>query len=1058
MAKKITPRSELDDLKTITKFDSPTAKVKNAGFPVVIDRRFEHIRELGQGGNGKIYLAFDSKLQRKVALKFLLSSEPGHTQILLQEARAQAQLKHENICHIYEVGESQDQIYLVMQYIQGEPLNKIANQLNLEQKLLVIQKILGGLQQAHSQGIIHRDIKPSNILVETSNQGELKPYLIDFGLAHRDHQGEQLSQSAGQGTPSYMAPEQGSLKASEIDRRADLYSVGATLYHLLTGQPPHQSQLTSPDTTSSKNIEEYAPTPLNTFARNIPVDLQSLLLKCLKRDPNKRYSSAKSLADDIELYLNGEPIKAHRGLVYRTYKKVRKHKLLVAFASLFLLTIVTSGSWFVYQSYQQQIREQMIQTFSAKVENMEARVRFTYMAPRHDISAEIENWNKEINEIKQEIIQLGDLAYGPGHYAIGRMHYSLQEYDKALKHLQLAWNSGFQQPRVAYILALTNGEIYQRQKNIINNLPSKSAQKEKLIALDKKYRQPAIQLLEQGMQASPNQALARAKLYFYQEELEKSLNTLQQSTDFPSWFYQHKVLTGDIYQTMAETAGAAHKDKEIKKYTTLALENYQQAITIAPSDFQLQLKPITVYLTRLKNFVYGKTGNFDLEFQKSQKHVRDSKTSQPQNYQSYFYSGKLLFLKSEFENQHSGTPIKTLEQAIVQLIQASEKAPQKSDTWLALALAYTNKSVFLQNRGIDLENTLSSASNAFDKIKKTDRDYFYYNNFGSLLRSQAVNLAKENQQESLSYFERAIKVYNSASQLQPDAIAPLINSGSVLRLWSGYLPSQQAKEKLILAIEKYQRAEKLNLQHFVVNYYLGMSYRRLALIENALFEDNLTHIELSKSYLEKALKLGSQHPFAINEIAMLETDRAVYQWQQGQPYQQLIKQAKDRVGESLKKNPENHILHTAFATTYFAGVSLDYFSSKLSQKNINRTHRVITIAAQYSDTNNTLKELLQLLQRHKVEKDIIDTIQENDDSGLLLKAEWHSQNGHFDLAEFYFSQIKNIYPSWLWLYRYQHLKRWKKITVKTTSQRQITQMLTQQQALIQKHYPIMSIP
>ena len=354
------PTITADALESLTTQEHSPRNANESAFPVPVDPRFEYQQDLGRGGAGQICLAYDHHLQRPVALKFLLSADPGKTRMLLQEARAQAQLEHENICPIHEVSESQNQVYIVMLYIDGEPLHKIAHQLNRDQQLLILEKILLALQHAHSHGIVHRDVKPSNILVETSEEGGLRPYLIDFGLAHREAHDVPAERGVVRGTPFYMAPEQAFFDREQIDRRADIYSVGATLYHLLTGQPPQEQSLTQAE--SAHSIDGLASAPLDDIAKHIPLDLQTLVLKCLEVDPQDRYGSARELANEIRLFLSGEPIKAQRGFGYRLKKKVRKHRVPVALASLVLLTLTVSGAWAVYQEYQQQFREEFIQS------------------------------------------------------------------------------------------------------------------------------------------------------------------------------------------------------------------------------------------------------------------------------------------------------------------------------------------------------------------------------------------------------------------------------------------------------------------------------------------------------------------------------------------------------------------------------------------------------------------------------------------------------------------------------------------------------------------------
>jgi len=1044
----------VDDLKTKTESSEVVTESTSSGFPLNIDNRFEYIKDLGKGGGGLVCLAYDHKLQRKVALKFLLSSDLIDIKTLFKEARAQAQLKHESICQIYEVLEAENQIYLVMQYIQGDELEHLSDQFTLEQKLLIIKKILRGLHQSHTLGIIHRDIKPSNILVEVSDQGEIKPYLIDFGIAHAHNKLRQDVLVTGIGTPIYMAPEQADHQSIHIDRRADIYSIGATLYHLLCGFPPVKVNETT--STTSRKWTDFLGEPLMSFAENVPEDLQTLIIKCLEIEPKKRYSSAKELADEIEKYLNGEPISAHKGNAYRVKKKIRKNKVLVSITSVFLLALISTGGWFIYENHQQSIREELIQDFTSRVENLEARVRFTYMAPLHDISPAIEKWRLEIKELEKEIENLGEIAYGPGHYAIGRMHYAFQEYDDALEHLNLAWESGFQQSRVAYVLALTNGAIYQRQKNIANNISSEEARKDRLARLDKTYRLPAIKLLEQGMDASPHQSLARATLYFYQEKFDYAMTELKQESEFPVWFYLHHLLAGDILHAQVEKYRTLHKHKEVKIYTQRALKSYSEASKIAPSDYQLQLKPAHVIVTRMSTSLYSGQGDFDNEYEQAKHYMQMIKSNNSNHYQSYYISGKILSLKSEFNNQHSGNAIIPLEKAIKQLVLASELEPKSSDVWMELALAYSYKVLFLQERGSRIENETQEAINAFENIAKSKRDSFFYNSYGNMMKSQALVLARKDFQKSIAYFETAAHSYKKVQLLQPNAIAPLVNLGSVYRLWSELLTNSLAKEKLQQAINEYEKVKILNDSHFVTTYYLGATKRRYAQIENGSFEDSSTSIAEASQYLEKAVELGAGHPFAINEITMLNNDQLLYKWQKGLSYKELMQEALVRIENSIKDNPENHILLSTRATLYLTYNQLNHFSQQLYKRDLETAERVFKKSLKHSNYSQLDYYLLKLLRNEKIELEVINSIKESDDRSLLVIAEWNSQNNFFEKAESLFNQIKQLPPSLILKYRYHHLLRWQNYAEKS-EKKLVKQKLNKLGNEILKNYPSLFI-
>jgi serine/threonine protein kinase len=191
--------------------------------------------------------------------------------------------------------------------------------MSLETKVRVIRQIAEALHVAHKQGLIHRDIKPSTIMLERNEDGEWKPYIMDFGLA-RDQDAPGLTRTGvSMGTPNYMAPEQ--VSHEQMDRRTDVYGLGATLYELLSGDPPYQGN-SGPDI--MLQILKDDPIPLRKLTPKIPADLETIVIKCLERDPARRYDSAKALAEDLQRYLDGDPLSAKpTSWSYRVIKRAK---------------------------------------------------------------------------------------------------------------------------------------------------------------------------------------------------------------------------------------------------------------------------------------------------------------------------------------------------------------------------------------------------------------------------------------------------------------------------------------------------------------------------------------------------------------------------------------------------------------------------------------------------------------------------------------------------------------------------------------------------------------
>jgi tetratricopeptide (TPR) repeat protein/predicted Ser/Thr protein kinase len=277
-----------------------------------IPRRFgkyELLSEAGRGGMGVVFRARHRGLNRIVALKMILAgrlADAAHVERFYTEARAAARLQHPNIVPVYEAGEHEGQHFLAMACVDGSDLGELVRDgpLPAAQAATLIQAVAEAVHYAHGQGVIHRDLKPQNILIDRDG----RPQITDFGLA-RDARAGGAATTTGMvlGTPNYMAPEQIAGRPESIGPAADVYSLGATLYHLLTGQPPFRAAGTIETLNNLIGREPASPRSLNPA---IPNDLETICLACLRKNPQRRYQSACGLARDLERWLRCEPIRA----------------------------------------------------------------------------------------------------------------------------------------------------------------------------------------------------------------------------------------------------------------------------------------------------------------------------------------------------------------------------------------------------------------------------------------------------------------------------------------------------------------------------------------------------------------------------------------------------------------------------------------------------------------------------------------------------------------------------------------------------------------------------
>jgi serine/threonine-protein kinase len=301
---------------------------------------YEVIGELGRGGMGVVFKAHQVALNRPVALKVIRSAgfaSPGERRRFRNEAEAVAQLDHPNIVPIYEVGEYRGRPFFSMKLVVGEGLDKRLARFADDPRgaARVVAAVADAVHHAHQRGILHRDLKPANILLD--DRGE--PYVTDFGLARRVDAGSDLTHSGALvGTPSYMSPEQASGGKGGLTTATDVYGLGTVLYALLAGRAPFSG---STIYETLDQVRERPPEPPAKLNPRVPRDLEVICLKCLEKDPKRRYESARALADDLRRWLAGEPIAARPvGAAARAWMWCRRHKLPAALAAGLVLTAV----------------------------------------------------------------------------------------------------------------------------------------------------------------------------------------------------------------------------------------------------------------------------------------------------------------------------------------------------------------------------------------------------------------------------------------------------------------------------------------------------------------------------------------------------------------------------------------------------------------------------------------------------------------------------------------------------------------------------------------------
>lgn len=366
---------------------APLAPTRTAGVPATDDpatsgeflerlarlsppaSRYRLQGEIDRGGMGQILQVWDESLRRELAMKVILDKgkrdvRAGDERALarfLEEAQVTGQLDHPGVVPVYELGvNAEGAVYFTMRLVKGRSLATVLELVragtdgwNQTRALSVLLKVCETMAYAHAKGVIHRDLKPSNVMIEPlaregssvgrrdPKDGAFKVYVMDFGLAREINIKSSLSADGMViGTPQYMAPEQALGHSKDVDAQSDVYALGSTLYELVTDEPPFTGN--NPYNILCQVVEKEPRAP-RSINRALPVELETIILKCLEKDKERRYASAAELADELDRYLEGEPILAKpAGVVTRVYKRVRKHPLAYALSATTVLAVLAA--------------------------------------------------------------------------------------------------------------------------------------------------------------------------------------------------------------------------------------------------------------------------------------------------------------------------------------------------------------------------------------------------------------------------------------------------------------------------------------------------------------------------------------------------------------------------------------------------------------------------------------------------------------------------------------------------------------------------------------------
>lgn len=870
-------------------------------FPVTGWDRYQHVRFLGQGGMGRVFLARDPRLRRDVALKFVRGDDPEVARRFVTEARAQARVNHDRICKVYEVGEVQGKVFIAMQYIDGRPLSALAEELNVEQKVMVIRDAALAIHEAHHAGLIHRDIKPSNIMVERAGDGDVKPYVMDFGLA-RDWSDNATVTGTVLGTPHYMAPEQARGETGTLDRRADVYSLGASLYHVLLGQPPIPGSNSLEVLSNIAHVEPIAPRSLRP---DIPKDLEAIVLQCLEKDRAARYESARALASDLERFLCGDPVHARAfGVGYRLRKKLAKHRRIAVLAGLALVLICGALGWGIMGRREAKERERLATRFTEMVERIEAMARYSDLSPLHDVGADRKAMREKMAELEAEIRGAGDVAMGPGHYALGRGYLAQGDEQKAKEYLESAWNHGFREPRVAYALALVLGHLYRQRLLEVERTENREQREAKRREIERLYRDPALDFLKHSEGAGvPSSEYVAALVAFYEGHLDQALHDLDAAgSGLPPWFYELPELRGDIFMVRAfKSWSEGRRDAALADFEA-GRRAYAAACAVGESVASVHAGLAELEDAAMFMQLYDE-GDVTPHFDRGMEAVSRALAANPDRYESLVLEARLHRHLVEYRLNHGGAVEELVRKGIAVAERAIAVAPSRSEARLELGRSYWQWGQDHQNRNQDPSGELRKAVEIFESIEPADRDYEFHTHLGLIFATWA-DYEDQVGRDSTENRGKAIDSYRTAIRIDARVPEAWMNLGIAYFTSASQPRSKDPDADLREASDAIEEARKRNDKHVVPYFYGGQIHALMASRKRARGGDAQPDVDAALHLYRQGLAINPGVPQLHNGEGSILLDSAGDAWDRGDDPDPILDLARAAYEQAVTVAPE----------------------------------------------------------------------------------------------------------------------------------------------------------
>jgi len=864
--------------------------------------RYRVRSQIGQGGMGTVFAVDDPTLGRKVALKLLRYDDPAQVERFLQEAKTQAQVEHENVCKVYEVGEVRGRPYIAMQFLEGEPLQRAAQSMPLEDRVRVMRQVCEGVHAAHRLGLIHRDIKPGNVMVERQEDGRFKAYVCDFGLAREVGSQGLTVTGLALGTPEYMAPEQAFGDTAKLDRRTDVYGLGATLYEVLSGKRPYEGERSAE---ILAQLMESEPKPLLALQPDLPVDLQTIVMKCLERDPVRRYDSARALSDDLGRFLEGEPIDARPAtLTYRLAKKIRKNRTATVALAVAMIALIVVGAWALRNNWRARERTALAQRYGLVAKEIEGVMRYGHLLPLHDTRREGALVRQRMAQMRMEMVGEDEAATGAVRYALGRGHLALQEYEPARRELEEAWRLGYRGPDVAYALAQAVGELYRRAAEDLRSIEDANLRVAQQAEVERRYRRPLEGYLAaaRGLQTEAPEYV-EGLVAFYDRRFDDAIAKARTAARRLPWFYEAAKLEGDVHELIAGEAQDHGDHLKALAEHDLAGQAYATGLATARSDAALYGADCS-RRRALIEIAQGRGEFPEAAYREAIEACEAALVANPEDPQAYIATSDIYWRLSEQQVAAGIDPSAALAKNLAAAERAASLLPEDARARHALGIAYTLAAEHAIERGRDPRPDLDQAATNLKLAIQLDPGLAWSFNALGWARVRRAEWELETGDDPRPTVALAAQVLEVGFHRAPGFYKTMKNLAAALKVQTEYEVEHDIDPGATVAraLDAVQRARQVNAEAPVVFELEGEIETLAARWEWEHGRDPSVPLQRARASLDAALRINPNMAEAERTAAAARRLEALQAWRSGHDPSPAFAAAETAVTRSLTLN------------------------------------------------------------------------------------------------------------------------------------------------------------